>query len=77
MGESLKQFPEEPIMLNVGQVAYMLQIGLTQAWGLINRKELPSVRIGRSVRIPRVQLEAWIQQRITESSTSVPEKSDE
>lgn len=51
-------------LLTMKEVAEALRIGLSTAYLLAERGELPVVRIGRSVRVPRSALQRWIQQRV-------------
>ncbi|HLH67771.1 MAG TPA: helix-turn-helix domain-containing protein [Candidatus Dormibacteraeota bacterium] len=46
------------------KVARLLGIGRTKVYELIGRGELPVVRIGRLVRVPRAELERWIRDRV-------------
>lgn len=50
-------------LMRVEEAADVLQIGRTKVYELMARHELPVVRIGRSVRIPRRRLQEWIVQR--------------
>lgn len=50
----------ERLLLTVEEAAERLGIGKTLAWELIWDGVLPSVRLGRCVRIPLRALEAWI-----------------
>jgi excisionase family DNA binding protein len=50
-------------LLRVEEAARVLQISRTKVYHLMSCGELPLVRIGRSVRIPRRSLEDWIQLR--------------
>ncbi len=50
----------ERLLLTINEAAQLLGIGKTLAWSLVQRGELPSVRLGRLVRIPLAELEAWI-----------------
>jgi len=52
-----------PLLVRVEEVGELLQIGRTHIWELIWAGELPVVRLGRSVRIPRQRLEDWVQER--------------
>jgi len=54
---------QESLLLRTEEVARLLSIGRTKVYELIGRGELPVVRIGRSVRIPRRALEEWIRER--------------
>ena len=52
---------EDGRLLKVPDVARVLQIGRRQAWELVWRGELPSVRIGqRSIRVTRADLDRYI-----------------
>jgi excisionase family DNA binding protein len=51
---------EPPILLDSRQVAHLLGISRTKAFQLIAQGDLPVIRIGRCVRVPRGLLEAWI-----------------
>ena len=63
----------EPLLLRVDQVGELLQIGRTHVWEMIWAGELPLVRLGRSVRIPRDRLERWVVERTVERRlTSLP-----
>ena len=50
----------ERLLLTVEEAAERLGIGKTLAWELVWDGVLPSVRLGRCVRIPLRALEAWI-----------------
>ena len=52
--------PEDRLALTVPEAAALLGIGTTLAYELIDRNELPHVRLGRAVRVSRRQLEEWI-----------------
>ena len=49
----------EPILLTVRQAQGILNIGRNKMYELVNSKEVPSVRIGRCIRIPKRALEEW------------------
>ena len=51
-------------LLRVEEVARLLGIGRSKTYELIARGELPSLRIGRLVRVPRHALDQWIAGRI-------------
>jgi excisionase family DNA binding protein len=53
----------EPLLLRVTDVALVLGIGRTKVFALLAAGELPVVRLGRSVRIPREALERWVRER--------------
>jgi excisionase family DNA binding protein len=54
---------EPPLVLRVVDVAHLLQVSESAVYALIASGELPSLRVGRSVRVPREALEAWITAR--------------
>jgi excisionase family DNA binding protein len=53
----------ERMLLRVEEVARMLGIGRSTVFEMIGRRELPVLRIGRLVRIPRHALDEWIAER--------------
>ena len=53
----------ERLLLTVEEAARRLNIGRTLAWQLVREGKLPSVRLGRCVRVPEQALQAWILQQ--------------
>ncbi len=51
---------EQRIVLTVEEAAHRLGIGRSLAWRLVQKGEIPSVRLGRLVRVPRTELESWL-----------------
>jgi excisionase family DNA binding protein len=51
---------KEPRLITVPEAARRLGIGRSKGWQLAQRREIPVVRIGRSVRVPSDALEQWI-----------------
>lgn len=49
--------------MKVAEMAEFLQIGRSRAYELVGSGEIPSVRIGRSVRVSRSKLERWLEER--------------
>jgi excisionase family DNA binding protein len=52
------------LLLRPVDVATALGISRSKVFELLAAQELPSVHIGRSTRIPRAQLEEWIQGQV-------------
>ncbi len=52
-------------LLTVPETARVLRIGRNLAYELVARGEIPSVRLGRVIRVPRTALDAWLQRRPT------------
>lgn len=44
----------------VPEVAEILRLGLCSAWSAVNRGEIPSVKIGRRVIVPRAAIERML-----------------
>jgi excisionase family DNA binding protein len=55
-------------LLDVGEVAQVLGIGRTKTYQMMARGELPVIRIGRLVRVPKEGLEAWVRARATSAA---------
>ena len=49
--------------LKVPEVAEVLRIARSRAYELVGSGEIPSVRIGRSVRISRRELDRWLEEQ--------------
>ncbi len=60
----MAELATERLLLTVEEAARRLGIGKTLAWELVWQGVLPSVRLGRCVRIPLAALEEWIAQRV-------------
>lgn len=56
-------------VLTVEEAAKLLRIGRTAAYEAVKRGEIPSVQIGRSLRIPRAALERMLAQASQEETT--------
>jgi excisionase family DNA binding protein len=54
----------EPWLLTVEEASRLLGLGRTRTWELIWNGDLPVVRTGRSVRIPRDDLQRWVDARV-------------
>ena len=51
---------ELPLVLTVDEARRLLRIGRRQLYQAISRQDVPAVKVGRSIRIPRSSLEAWL-----------------
>jgi excisionase family DNA binding protein len=49
-----------PLLLDASEAGQLLSISRVKVLDLASRREIPSIRIGRSIRIPRELLVAWI-----------------
>jgi len=57
----------ERVFLRAEEVAKRLQISRAQAYMLIRRGQIPSIRLGRSVRVPEAALDAWIAEQLQDT----------
>jgi len=53
------------LLHSIHEVAELLDCGRTKAYEMVSSGQLPSVRIGRSVRVPASGLNAWIRDHTT------------
>lgn len=51
---------EQSHLLTVPETAKLLRISRNLAYELVARHEIPAIRLGRSIRVPRAELEAWL-----------------
>lgn len=49
-----------PLLLTVPEAAELLRLSRNGTYELIARGEIPSIRLGRSIRVPRSALDAWL-----------------
>ena len=63
-GASGNEIDGRPWLLDCREVSRLLGIGRTKAYQMMTRTELPLVRIGRSVRVPRAALSTWISAKL-------------
>jgi excisionase family DNA binding protein len=54
---------DQRLLLRAEEVRMLLGIGRSKVFEMMARGELPVVRMGRSVRVPREALEQWIADR--------------
>jgi len=62
----------EPWLLDSRGVARLLGIGRTKTFQMMATAELPTVRIGRCVRVPREALLSWIARQVAPEHGTEP-----
>lgn len=62
--EPLATSDDVPMLLTVKDVEAALQLGRTRTYELVRSGELPVIRIGRAVRIPRDALRRWVETQV-------------
>ncbi len=60
----------DTLLLRPEDAARELGIGRSKTYELLRRGEIPSIRIGRSVRVPAAQLREWIARRAATDNAS-------
>ncbi len=50
----------EKLLLKPSEVAQILGIGRSLIYELIARREIPSIRLGRCIRVPSESLQRWL-----------------
>lgn len=63
MANAMAEATNERLLLTVEEAAHRLGIGRSLAWRLVRSGELPSVRLGRLVRVPERTLQVWLDRR--------------
>lgn len=58
-----KNISSEKLLLGITEVAALLSLGRSKTYALIAAGELPSIRLGKSVRVPAQKLREWVQER--------------
>ena len=49
--------------LKIPEVAKVIRVARSRAYELVAEGEIPSVRIGRSIRVNRKELDGWLEKR--------------
>ncbi len=62
-GEASGAAVHEACFLTVTELAEKLRIGRNHAYELVRRNEIPHIRLGNVIRIPRHAFEQWIADR--------------
>ena len=61
--ESPEKVMPQRLLLRIPEVAETLGIGRTKIYEIIATGELPTVRVGRAVRISVTTLQKWVEER--------------
>jgi excisionase family DNA binding protein len=61
----------EPLLLKAGDVGKLLGLGRSKVFAMVAAGELPVIRIGRSVRVPRAALERWVAAHTQNASSGI------
>lgn len=69
-GGGSMSFGELPLVLTVDEARRVLRIGRRQLYQAIARRDVHTVKVGRSIRIPRSSLEAWLAEPAQEPEQS-------
>lgn len=59
----------EPILLRAEDVARALGLGRSKTYEMMAAGELPTVRVGRAVRVPSAALEQWVRRRTSQTES--------
>ncbi len=51
---------DAPDLLTVPEVAKLLRIGKNQAYEAVKRGDIPSIKIGKTIRIPKHHIANWL-----------------
>lgn len=62
----VKEPPKSATFLTVGEVADYMRLSRMTVYRMIERGEMPALRVGRSFRVPRVAIEQIVSQTMSE-----------
>lgn len=57
----------QPVLLRIEECQRVLALGRSKTYELVASGELPSIRIGRSVRVPAEALRRWIEAKTAQA----------
>ena len=61
----------DKLLLSIPEAAARVSLGRTKFLELVTNQEIKVVRIGRAVRVPTSELEAWAQRQLAEAEVAV------
>ena len=64
----------DKLLLKPREVAEILRIGRSLVYGMLASRELPSIRVGRCIRIPSESLQRWL--KVQEYQSSETQRQD-
>ena len=64
---ALQSVPQ-PLLLRMEDAAVMLSVSRSQIYALAATKQIPTVRLGKSVRVPYDALTAWVDEKVALAS---------
>jgi len=70
-GGASVSFGDLPLVLTVDEARRVLRVGRRQLYQAIARRDVHTLKVGRSIRIPRSSLEAWLAEPDHEPAHSV------
>jgi excisionase family DNA binding protein len=73
MTEDRQSAVVQPLLLRADEAAIVLGIGRTKVFEMMASGELPAIKIGRCIRVPKDRLEKWIVDRTDAHRISEPE----
>lgn len=64
-----KKLPSDAGLLTARETAFFMRISLRKLWEITNRREIASVRIGRSLRYAPADISAYIETKRCEAAS--------
>lgn len=55
---------DQPYLLRVPEAAQLLGLKKSKVYDMAKRRQIPTVMFGRYVRIPRKELERWVDEQV-------------
>lgn len=65
--------PTEALLLTVREAGALMRVGRDTAYALVAEGRIPSIRLGRQIRIPRGALLAHLEREAIERATAISE----
>lgn len=56
------RFTMEKLVYTVKETAQVLNIGMNNAYCLVNSKNFPRIQVGRKILVPKKALEKWLEE---------------
>lgn len=64
---------QHPVMLRAAEIARLLGVSVERTYQLLRDRELPGIRVGGGIRVPRAAWERWLEQQTKEALAGLRE----
>jgi excisionase family DNA binding protein len=64
---------QDRLLLRPREVAVVTGLSRSMVYELINRGQIPAIRVGKSLRVPMAELQEWIREQAAQQRAALPD----